>query len=580
MTGEKVRWTLARGSPQGRGRRSQPFGSGIVVLGMMERDQSARYGAYRGMTARAVVCGRFVLAAITAAVVCAFGVAGVAGADASGAVTVRSSSLTSEFPEGIRVRLTASSDQDIESMAIRLRIGRHTRTGYDYLETVKRGGSMDGELLWRTNTATSYIPPGTVITYSFEFVDIEGQRYETETAEFVYHDPRFVWKEISSGPITVAYHGGSERRAREILDTMIYTLDRMAPLLGADREEPIRVTVYNSWNEMRRAIPPSSAVYGRHLITEGQAFNTVGTLLVLGSRSAAGTASHEMTHIIVHRAGEGVARKVPSWLHEGLAEYGNVDPGRSYDNALRQGVRQDRLLPITHMGSLPGKANDVLLFYGQSKALVRMMIDDFGAGKMREFMALYKGGKSMDDALTQTYGLDRVALENRWRASVGASPLSSAYSNDERPTPVPVPVLLPYTLEPNAGGQFVGDSRAVQAVLPRTHSGAAPAERVSSTPVPLFYGAASSDAGEGVRDTPVPLVYGAASSSGDEPALQEVEGSGCGASVGGALDLTAGAALLGLVALGAGIHRRGRGGRRVGGNVWHFGTFCGVGRGK
>ena len=66
-----------------------------------------------------------------------------------------------------------------------------------------------------------------------------------------------------------------------------------------------------------------------------------------------------------------------------------------------------------------------LLFYGQSKALVRMMIDDFGAGKMREFMALYKGGKSMDDALTQTYGLDRVALENRWRASVGASPLSS-----------------------------------------------------------------------------------------------------------------------------------------------------------
>ena len=61
--------------------------------------------------------GRFVLVAITAAVVCAFGVAGVAGADASGAVTVRSSSLTSEFPEGIRVRLTASSDQDIESMA-------------------------------------------------------------------------------------------------------------------------------------------------------------------------------------------------------------------------------------------------------------------------------------------------------------------------------------------------------------------------------------------------------------------------------------------------------------------------------
>ena len=515
------------------------------------------------MTARAAAYGRFALAAMAAAVVFAFGVGGVAGADASGAVTVRSWSLASEFPEGFRVRLTASSNEDIESVAIRVRIGRHTRTGYDYLETTRRDGSLEGELLWRTNTAASYIPPGTVLTYSFEFVDSDGRRYETEKAEFVYHDPRFVWKEISSGPITVAYHGGSEPRAREILNTMLLTLDRMAPLLGADREEPIRVTVYDSWNEMRRAIPPATAAFDRHLITEGQAFTTVGTLLVLGSRSASGTASHEMTHIIVHRAGEGVARKVPPWLHEGLAEYGNVDPGRSYDNALRRGIRQDRLLPITHMGSLPGRANDVLLFYGQSKSLVRMMIDDFGTDKMREFMALYKSGESMDDALTGTYGLDRVALENRWRASVGASPLSPGYSIDERPTPVPAPTILPYTLSPNSEGQFVGSTRAVQADPPRTESGAATGERVApSTPVPLVYEAASpgEDAGTdgSVRDTPVPLVYGAPASSEEETPSDSVAGNGCGASVGGALDLTAGIALVGLVALGIGTYRRGR----------------------
>ena len=514
------------------------------------------------MTAIAVVRRRFVLAAVAAAAVFAFSVADVAKADASSVVTVRSSSITSEFPEGFRVQLTASSDRDIESMAIRLRIGRLTRTGYDYLETSHRDGSMEGELLWRTNTGASYIPPGTIITYSFEFVDTDGRRYETAMAEFVYHDPRFVWKEISSGPITVAYHGGSERKAREVLDAMLVTLDRMAPLLGADREEPIRVTVYDSWNEMRRASPPATAAYDRHLITEGQAFTKVGTLLVLGSRSASGTASHEMTHIIVHRAGEGVARKVPSWLHEGLAEYGNIDPGRSYDEALRRGIRQDSLLPITHMGSLPGKPNDILLFYGQSKSLVRMMIDDFGTDKMREFMALYKGGASMDDALLRTYGLDRVALENRWRASVGASPLSPAYSNDERPTPVPVPVIRPYTLEPNAEGQFVGNSKDIQTTGVVTAPRASTVEGASETPVPLVYGSDSSGGesttGEGVRDTPVPLVYAAPSSSRDEPSSREVAGNGCGASFGGALDLTAGAALVGLVAMVAGVHRRRR----------------------
>ena len=544
--------------------RSQLFGWCVVVLGMMVRHESGRYGEYPSMTARAASYGRFALAAMAVAVVFAFGFGGAAGADVSGAVTVRSWSLTSEFPEGFRVQLVASSDQDIETMAIRVRIGRHTRTGYDYLDMTRGDGSLEGELLWRTNTAASYIPPGTVITYSFEFVDTDGRRYETDKAEFVYHDPRFVWKEISSGPITVAYHGGSEWRAREILDTMLLTLDRMAPLLGADRDEPIRVTVYDSWNEMRRAIPPATAAFDRHLITEGQAFTTVGTLLVLGSRSAAGTASHEMTHIIVHRAGEGVARKVPPWLHEGLAEYGNVDPGRSYDDALRRGIRQDRLLPITHMGSLPGKANDVLLFYGQSKSLVRMMIDDFGTERMRDFMALYKSGESMDDALTGTYGLGRVALEDRWRASVGASPLSPAYSNDERPTPVPVPVIQPYTLERDSEGQFVGNSKDVQTTGARAAPRASTVVRPSETPVPLVYGSASSsadtDAGEGARDTPVPLVYGAPSSSGEETPSDSVAGRGCGASAGGALDLTAGVALVGLAALGAGVHRRRRGG--------------------
>ncbi len=472
------------------------------------------------------------LAAMVAGVVLAVGLAGGASADVSGAVTVRSSSLTSEFPEGFRARLTALSDRKIETVALRVRVGRQARTGYDYLEIIQRGGSLEGELLWRTGTAASYIPPGTVITYSFEFVDVEGGRYETEPAEFVYHDPRFAWTEISSGPITVAYHGGSETKAREILATMLLTLDRMGPLLGADREEPIRVTVYDSWDEMRGAIPPSSEVFRRHLITQGQAFTQVGTLLVLGSRSAAGTASHEMTHIIVHRAAEGVLRKAPPWLHEGLAEYGNVDPGRSYDDALRRGIRQDRLLPVTHMGSLPGRANDVLLFYGQSKALVMMMIEDFGAEKMREFMALYKGGESMDDALLAVYGMDRVALENRWRKSVGASPLSAGYLKDERPTPVPGPVLLPYTLEPNSEGQYVGNSGERAAVVSETSTEAPVEARPVHTPVPLVYGVPSS-------------------SSGEESVTRDVGGSGCGAAAAGPLDVTAGVALAGLAGLGA-----------------------------
>lgn len=461
------------------------------------------------MIVRGIQPGRVLSAALVLAVVSALAVVqGAAPAPAS-AVTVHSASIVSEFPAGFRIRLTADSPNQIDSLAIRLRIGQQTRTGYDYLEFAHEGRSIDAELLWRTNTAANYIPPGTVITYRFEFVDVDGGRLETDYAAFTYHDPRFVWREISEGPVTVSYHGRSDARAMDILRASVDTLNRLSPLLGADEDEPVRVTVYNTWDEMRHAIPPSSAAVGRRIITEGQAFTNIGTLLVLGSRSAAGTASHEMAHIVVHRAGEGPARKVPPWLHEGLAEYANIDPGTSYDAALRRAVRHDRLLPVTRMGTLPGRPDDIILFYGQSKALVRMMIDDFGSEKMREFMARYKDGATIDRALEQTYSLDRDGIENRLRRSLGASLLSPSSQASQRPTPLPAPTVLPYTLQPDRNGRFVGGSDDMRV-----------SETDSNSPSP------SIQESNPLRrtNTPVPLVYAAAPTSNSQPSAPAATG--------------------------------------------------------
>ena len=115
---------------------------------------------------------------------------------------------------------------------------------------------------------------------------------------------------------------------------------------------------------------------------------------------------------------------------------------------------------------------------------------------------------------------------------------------------------MPYTLNPNSEGQFVGKSSDSAATAPKTDSASLGGDQISSTPVPLVYIASSSDTDGGVRDTPVPLVYGAPSSSGGEPTSEDVAGNGCGASVGGARDLTAGAVVLGLAALGMGGRRR------------------------
>ena len=410
-----------------------------------------------------------------------------ASADA-GTIVVESTSITSEFPDGIRIALTASSDSEIESVAIHLNVGRQTRGAYDYLE-MEPGRTVRAELFWRTYEATRYIPPGTEISYSFAIADSAGNRLETPVQTFVYHDTRFEWSEISRSPVTLSYYGDSKSRAQDILDTIVDTLNHLSPILGAENvDELIRVTMYDRWSEMRGALMPSSVARDNNLITEGQAFNKVGTLLVLGgSSSALGTASHEVTHIVVHRAGEGVYGTVPPWLHEGLAEYGNVAPGSSYDRALDNAIRNDDLLPITFMGSLPGKAQDVLLFYGQARDMVRMMIDMYGIDKMRELLAVLKSGRNMNDALGEVYGFDRLGLENLWRDNVGVSHYEIDSTAADRPTAVPLPTLLPYTLSPDGGGQYVGGTNGNNTQAPTVNNSQPtpiPSHTAIPTPVP------------------------------------------------------------------------------------------------
>lgn len=397
-------------------------------------------------------------------------------AHAAGNIEVMSSSVTSEFPQGIRFRLDATSENEIAEVAVRFRVGQQTRGSYDYLDVEQEGTLVNSELFFRTSN--NYIPPGTIITYRFEILDSEEYILETEWEEFIYHDPRFEWEEISEGAVTVAYHGPVKRRAEVILEAILEATDIMGPLLGADSEEPIRVTVFNSIPEMRPALPPGSATRSRELVTEGQAFVDIGTLLVLGSGNRVrGTAAHEVTHILTHRAGDSVFRNVPQWLDEGLAEYGNSDPGVSYDIALSFALANDRLLPITSMPALPGNSEDVIIYYGQARSIVAFMVSEFGEDKMGELMAVMKSGKNVEDSIEAVYGVTRIELENMWRSTLDAPEFVPPDLTGVLPTPEPTPVLELFTLDSLRG---TGSAPTPEAAEEPT---ATPQPEPTSTPV-------------------------------------------------------------------------------------------------
>jgi hypothetical protein len=170
------------------------------------------------------------------------------------------------------------------------------------------------------------------------------------------------------------------------------------------------------------------------LITEGQAFDSESVVLVLAGRSDIGTATHEMTHILVARAAKS-SGAVPLWLNEGLAEFGNLDQTVSYERFLEWAEGTDRLIPLKSLRSFPGDPNLTLVAYGQGRSAVKYMIDEFGEAKMAELLATLGTGIGIDDSLDAVYGFGIDGLENNWREHIGADPYVEATAG---PTPTAV----------------------------------------------------------------------------------------------------------------------------------------------
>ena len=366
--------------------------------------------------------------------------------NAENKINIIEESVKTEFPQGIRYKLEIDSANRIEEVIVRFRIGQQATMVYDYME-LENSGTTHANFFWRTNTASRHIPPGTIITYSFEILDDTNQKLTTPKKEFVYEDPNYSWDYVSNGSVTVGYHGPIKRRAKAVLDVTFKTVERMGPILGSDLSVPIRITIYNNNREMLGALPPGSKSIRTELITEGQAYTTMGTILMqAGGSLALGTASHEVTHILIHRAAEKRARSVPSWLHEGLAEYGNLNSGFSYDAALDFAIETNRLLPITTMQGMPGTADDIMIFYGQSKSFISFIIETFGEKSITELMATIKSGKNAETSFKIVYDISLLEAENLWRNSVGAPEYNLLDKEKLLPTPIPISTIAPYTV--------------------------------------------------------------------------------------------------------------------------------------
>ena len=341
------------------------------------------------------------------------------------------------FPQGIQFRVSAESGQPIEKVRLRYTVlpdGSSARAVPDFQPgvTVSAGLILGGDGL--------YLAPGTRIDYHWEVEDESGETATTPEASIVYEDVRFEWRTLEADGVIIHYYSGSDEDAQAMLDVARDAIAEMSGLLNAEVEFPVNVRIYSSVDDMRPALQRRSESYESQIITAGVRVSS-DTVLVLGNVSFS-TLRHELTHVVTAVAGEGPIGKLPAWLDEGTAVYGQGDP-EGFGDAVQRAIDRGNVLSVRSITSYQGDPDKVNLFYGQSWALVSFLIDTYEQEKFAQLFAEIKSGKSTDAAMEAVYGFDQDGLDNEWRASVGLPAREGTGGDGEEPAP---------TFPPSNGG--------------------------------------------------------------------------------------------------------------------------------
>jgi hypothetical protein len=144
-------------------------------------------------------------------------------------------------------------------------------------------------------------------------------------------------------------------------------------------------------------------------------------------------------------------------------------------------------------GQFSAEATRADLSYTEAYSVVDFMIKTYGRDKMTTLLLDLKDGQTMDQALQAVYGFNSDGLENAWRSSIGAKPLSGASQATQVPTPTIVPTYVPISAAPVA-------SAAISTPNPTPANAAA--IPVTATPTGLPTSSAPSGAPPGAANPP------------------------------------------------------------------------------
>jgi hypothetical protein len=308
------------------------------------------------------------------------------------------------------------------------------------------------------DTKRNYIPPGTHISYYWEFVGSDGKiAYDSPSQQLVYQDERFQFQELQSGVVTVRWYQGKDTFGKAALDKAIATIDRLGKEYNIKPTNNINITIYPNTQAMFTALPPNTAEW-----VGGQAMPTLGTIVLAippnDTSEINRSIPHEVTHQVNYQATKNPYNYLPKWLDEGLAVYNQDQVDAFLTQAFQRGLEKQSLIPLRVLdGNFPADTQQSYMAYGESVNVIQYILKKYGNTGIGKIMNSFKDGVSYNEAIQIGLGISLDELDREWKESLGYGGLGTNNSGTTAGTP-----------------GVVGTSSAAVAANPPTPSNTAP----------------------------------------------------------------------------------------------------------
>ena len=340
-------------------------------------------------------------------------------------MTIAEESVEIDYGNKITISLTVKPGIDsVESVrALFKPRGGSTVWSYSYPEFSTN--TMDISLKVEIPTGPgSYYPPGTEFDLEIELIDVEGNIYRARSNNSIqYLDPSKNWKDAKGEGFSILYYGVQTSRVENLVTQVNARIPTIKKVVGVNNTPEFKAVVFPSVQEATPSFPPISKTATDQLFFAGFA-QPQYRLFVQGQMNTL-TFIHELTHLYVHEAvSSSLTARMPSWLDEGLAVFLETGKSEPSNQRLRSSVRPDELLLLRNMNTIPGRREDVFIFYPQAGAFVGYLVEKYGAGTMARYLAGINNGESAIENFKEIYGSSIYEIENDWRSTFNATPIT------------------------------------------------------------------------------------------------------------------------------------------------------------